>query len=111
VVKGLVFCNTEGGFLRISDVRRHSFLPILKRSALPTIRLYDLRHTVATLLLAADVNVKLVPEPLGHESIGITPRRYAHALPGIQQRAAHAIFRDSPTEIPRNQKQQENKSA
>jgi hypothetical protein len=46
VEQGFAFCYTESGFLRISDVRRHSFLPILKRAALPTIHLYDLRHTV-----------------------------------------------------------------
>lgn len=39
-------------------VRRLSFLPITKRADLPAFRLYDLRHTVATLLLAAEVNVK-----------------------------------------------------
>lgn len=37
--KGVVFCAPEGGFLRISDVRRHSFLPTLKRADLPAIRL------------------------------------------------------------------------
>jgi hypothetical protein len=46
------------------------------------------------------VNVKVVSERLGHESIGITLKHYAHALPSMQQRAAQAIemiFNDSPT--------------
>lgn len=78
-----------------------SFMRILKRAKLPDIRLYDLRRTVATLLLAEDVNVKVVSERLGHESITITLKHhYAHALPSMQQRAAsaiEAIFADSPT--------------
>jgi len=104
VAEGLVFCGAEGGFLRTSDLRRLSFLPTVKRAALPMIRLYDLRHTVATLLLAADVNVKVVSERLGHESINITLKHYAHVLPSMQQRAAAAIetiFGDSPTDVPR----------
>jgi integrase len=71
VDEGLVFCNTEGGFLRISDVRRASFLPIIQRAKLPTIRMYDLRHTCATLLLGADVDIKAVSERLGHEDVNI----------------------------------------
>ncbi len=89
VKDGLVFCGLEGGFLRISDVRRLSFLPIVQRAGLSPFRLYDLRHTVATLLLAADVNV--VSERLGHESISSTLKHYAHALPSMQQRAAATI--------------------
>ena len=97
------FVVLKGVFLRISDVRRLSFLPIAKRAGLTAIRMYDLRHTVATLLLAADVNVKVVSERLGHESINITLKHYAHALPSMQQRAAAAIeeiFSDCPTNVP-----------
>lgn len=100
---GVVFCGKEGGFLRISDVRRLSFLPIVKGAALPPIRLYDLRHTVATLLVAADVNVKAVSERLGHEDITITLKHYAHALKSMQERAVEVIegiFGNSPTIVP-----------
>jgi integrase len=64
---GLVFADTDGGFLKLPNIRLRSFLPIVKRAALPAIRLYDLRHTVATLLLAADDNVEVVSERLSHE--------------------------------------------
>jgi integrase len=60
--RGIVFCNAVGGFLRILDRRRNWFLPILKRAGLPTIQLYHLRHTSATLLLSQDVNVRVVSE-------------------------------------------------
>jgi integrase len=48
---------------------------------------YDRRHTSATLLVLAGVNVKVVSQRLGHESIEITLKHYAHVLPGMQERA------------------------
>ena len=52
--------------MRRNLVRRH-FKPILKNAKLDkSIRLYDLRHTCATLLLAANENPKVVSERLGH---------------------------------------------
>jgi integrase len=77
-------------------------LPTVKRANLPAIRLYDLHHSVATLLLAADVNVKVVSERLGHEDITITLKHYARALPSMQQKAAAVIesmFCDNPTNV------------
>jgi hypothetical protein len=91
VDQGSVFVDSGGGFLRPPNVRLRSFLPILKRAALPVVRVYDLRHTAAPLLLASDVNIKVVSERLGHQTIGITLDHYAHALPSMQQRAVAAV--------------------
>jgi integrase len=60
----------------------------LGTSAVPTIRLHDLRHTDATLLLAAGIPVKVVSERLGHASATITLGIYAHVMPGMQAQAA-----------------------
>src|SRR5262249_19507319 len=57
---GPVFCDTQGGRLRLTKVHRNSYKPILKRAGLPSIRLYDLRHTCATLLLLANESPKVV---------------------------------------------------
>lgn len=54
----------------------------------PKIRLHDLRHTHATLLLAKGVPVKVVSERLGHTSATITLQVYAHVMPGNQRDAA-----------------------
>lgn len=54
-------------------------------------RNYDLRHTSATLLLKEGVNVKIVPERLGHANIGTTLDTYAHVSPSMQQQAADGI--------------------
>lgn len=54
---------------------------------LPRIRLHDLRHTHATLLLANGEHPKVVSERLGHASVGFTLSVYAHVLPGLQKEA------------------------
>lgn len=90
---GPVFCDTEGKWLRKSNVTRRSFKPILKQATLPDIRFHDIRHTCATLLLLADENVKVVSERLGHASIQITLDTYSHVLPTMQKRAAEKMAR------------------
>ncbi|HSF18300.1 MAG TPA: tyrosine-type recombinase/integrase, partial [Vicinamibacteria bacterium] len=54
-------------------------------------RLYDLRHTCATLLLLAGENPKVVSERLGHASIALTLDTYSHVLPSMQQKAAERL--------------------
>jgi integrase len=87
-IAGPVFCDTQGGYLRNSNLRKNSFVPILTKGKLPRIRFYDLRHTCATLLLLADVPAKVVSERLGHSSITLTLDTYSHVLPTMQRRAA-----------------------
>ena len=54
----------------------------------PTIRLHDLRHTHASLMLAAGATPKVVCERLGHAHISITLTMYQAVLPGMQAAAA-----------------------
>jgi integrase len=93
VKAGPVFCDTAGGYLRNGNLRRNSFKPILTRAQLPELRLYDLRHTSATLLLLADENVKVISERLGHATVQLTLDTYSHVLPTMQQRAASKMDR------------------
>ena len=64
------------------------------------IRLHDLRHTHASILLKANVPVKVVSERLGHSSPAFTMTVYQHVLPGMQADAAaafgDAVFGDTP---------------
>ena len=85
---GPVFCNTAGHFIHLKDLHRNSFKPILKRAGLPDTRLYDLRHTCATLLMLAGENAKVVSERLGHASVVMTLDVYSHVLEGMQEQAA-----------------------
>ena len=50
----------------------------------PRIRFHDLRHSHATHLLAAGVNVKIVSDRLGHASVAFTLDVYSHVMPGQQ---------------------------
>jgi hypothetical protein len=58
----------------------------LGEDQLPVIRLHDLRHTHATLLLADGGPVKVVSERLGHASATITLTVYQHVHPGMGAR-------------------------
>lgn len=78
----LVFTNAVGGPMDLSKVRRQ-FKQALSQCGLPSIRLYDSRHTHATLMLTAGVNPKVVSERLGHTNIGITLDTYSHVLPDM----------------------------
>jgi len=50
--------------------------------------LHDLRHSYASIMLAAGINVKAISESLGHANIGITLDIYSHLLPGVGKSAA-----------------------
>lgn len=63
----------------------------LGEDTLPAIRLHDLRHTHARLMLALGVPVKVVSERLGHASATITLDVYSHVLPGQGKAAADLL--------------------
>jgi integrase len=72
-------------------VGRRSFKPLLERADLPDIRFHDLRHTCATHLLAAGVDVKSVATRLGHANAVTLLGTYAHVLPSTQGRMAEIM--------------------
>jgi len=84
---GLVFCSEIGTPLAIPSLTYRYFRPLLIKAELPQIRLYDLRHSCATLLLIAEENPKVVSERLGHSTIVLTMDTYSHVLPTMQQQA------------------------
>ena len=84
----MVFVSEEGLPIKRSDLRRQSFLPLLKRAGLPTVRFHDLRHTSATMLLSEGIHPKIVQERLGHSTISLTMDTYSHVIPSMQLDAA-----------------------
>ena len=74
-----------------SDGLAQRFKAILRQAGLPAIRLYDLRHTAATLALSAGVSPKIVAEQLGHASAAFTLDVYSHVLPHMQAEAARRV--------------------
>ena len=63
----------------------------VKRAGLPKMKLHDLRHTCATLLLSRGVHPKFVQELLGHASIAMTLNRYSHWVPSMGDQTARAM--------------------
>jgi len=60
----------------------------MAEAGLPEIRFHDLRHSMPTILLAANVNPKVVQERLGHSMIATMMDIYSHVLPSMQQDVA-----------------------
>jgi integrase len=88
----LVFNHEEGSPLH-PDWFSKQFETHVHAAGLPPIRLHDLRHTHATLALAAGVHPKVVQERLGHSSISVTLDTYSHAIPALQEEAAAKVSR------------------
>lgn len=84
----LVFTTKIGTPLGKSDFIRRSFKAVLRRAGLPDIRFHDLRHTAATLLLAAGENMRTIQEMFGHSRFSTTADIYAHVLPDQQRQTA-----------------------
>jgi integrase len=60
----------------------------LRHAGLPDIRVHDLRHTAASLLLLKGTHPKVVQEMLGHSTITLTLDTYSHVAPGLHAEAA-----------------------
>ena len=58
---------------------------------LRTLRWHDLRHTAAALSLAANPNLSLVKERLGHENIATTVDLYGKRVPSVDAALADAV--------------------
>jgi integrase len=87
---GLVLTNASGALMR-PDSMTQAFGRKVRTLKLPVIRLHDLRHTHATVALAAGIHPKIMTERLGHSSTAFTMDTYSHVLPGMQHEAAAAI--------------------
>jgi integrase len=88
----LVFATSEGTPILLRNLVRRHFRPILTRAKVnKSLRLYDLRHSCATLLMSVGENPKVVSERLGHASIVLTLDTYSHVLPSMQQAATEKL--------------------
>jgi integrase len=86
----LIFTTSSGRPVYAGKLAK-MFKSVLRKTGLPAIRLYDLRHTGATLALAAGVPPKVVSEQLGHASAAFTLDVYSHVLPHMQEEAAAKV--------------------
>jgi integrase len=89
----LVFADQDGGPVRPENLRRRSFLPLLRTAGLPRLRLHDLRHSYATLNLLSGAHPRVVQQALGHSDIATTLQTYSHVLPSLTREAAVRLDR------------------
>ncbi|MEX0990744.1 MAG: tyrosine-type recombinase/integrase [Actinomycetota bacterium] len=106
----LVFTAPEGGPFRRSAFRRRTWIPALEAASrkapgfghwiagkdgspefVPAVRIHDLRHTHAALLVAQGVHPKVLQERLGHSSIRTTLDTYGHLFDGLDEAAAEGL--------------------
>ncbi len=85
-----IFCRADGrpydpGYIS------SGFRAAVKAAGLPTIRLHDLRHTHASLLLQQGTHPKVASERLGHGSTAFTMDTYAHTTPALHADAAESV--------------------
>ena len=66
-----------------------AWLRLREKAALPNVRLHDLRHTFASLLINAGETLYVVKDVLGHSDTRVT-ERYAHLSQASQKKAANA---------------------
>lgn len=92
---GRVFTQEDGSLLhpgKVSDL----FERLVRAAGLPPIRLHDLRHVAATLMLAAGVDIKVVSETLGHSDTRITRDIYQSVLDDLARDAAEKVVQLVP---------------
>ncbi|CAN5684347.1 tyrosine-type recombinase/integrase [soil metagenome] len=83
---GLIFADMWGRPLDSSRLSR-KFKTLAGEAGVFHLRMYDLRHSQATLMLAAGVPLKVISERLGHANISMTADTYMAVLPDMQQQA------------------------
>ena len=87
---GLVFTTEIGTPLEPRNVLRR-FEVLAERAGLRGVTPHTLRHSAASLLLAAGTHTKVVQEHLGHSSYAITADIYSHVGPAQQREAADRL--------------------
>lgn len=85
----LVFTAPDGSPLHPAWVT-DQFKDLIREANLPPIRLHDLRHFAATLMLAAGVDIKVVQETLGHSNSAITRDTYTSVFTELKHAAVNA---------------------
>ncbi len=82
-----IFTTSIGTPIDICNLDKE-WLKILQGAELPRIRIHDLRHGFATLLLAKGANIKTISDALGHSQVSFTLKTYAHVGDALKQEAA-----------------------
>lgn len=89
--EGLVFPSPSGGIWQRNNFMARMFRPAVRRSGFEGLTFHDLRHTCASLLIAANANPLEVAAQLGHKDARLVFQRYGHLYPGAAERAVQRL--------------------
>jgi integrase len=89
-IEGLVFTTDTGHPIHSTNVLP-SWYRTLARLRLPRVTIHDLRHSAASILLAAGVPLPVIADMLGHSTMRVTADLYAHVGQGLRREAADAM--------------------
>jgi integrase len=82
----LIFPAPKGGYINLDNWRRRVWKEALEDAKAEYRPLYQMRHTFATLALAAGADIYWVSKQLGHTNIHTTLRHYARFLAAVDER-------------------------
>src|SRR5580765_327781 len=80
-----VFLTGEGTVVDGDNLRNRVFYKLLEKAGVRQVRLHDLRHTYASLLIQQGESLAYVQKQLGHSSIQVTVDIYGHLIPGANR--------------------------
>lgn len=88
----IVFPNIRGGYMRGSNFDRNVWYLIREAAGIPdSFVFHDLRHTQASLMLAAGVDLKVIQKRLGHRDFSTTANTYSHLLQNAENEAVSRV--------------------
>jgi len=83
-----VFPSPAGRIWRKDNFMARVFRPAVRRAELDGLTFHDLRHTYASLMVAAGASPHVIAEQLGHRDARLVLQRYGHLYPGASRQAA-----------------------
>ncbi len=86
-----IFTNEHGNAVDPDNFRRRVWPKLLAKAGLRSIRIHDLRHTFASLLISQSESLAYVREQMGHHSIALTVDTYGHLVPGGNRAAVDRL--------------------
>jgi len=87
----VVFPSPSGRIWQKDNFMARVFRPAVRRAGLEGLTFHDLRHTCASLMIAAGANPLEVAAQLGHKDARLVLHRYGHLYPGASARAAQRL--------------------
>lgn len=90
-IKSDFVCVYENGKRMNVNYASKALRKIIKKNNLPYITFHGTRHSVATILIENDMNLKIVSEYLGHSTIKVTADYYAHPSMRSKIKAANSL--------------------